>query len=79
MTDEEILTGIAEVAQTHLQWEGPLRPDMRLVEDVGLDSIKLLTLAVEVENRFRVCLDASESEIATVAELVAAVRRGSGS
>jgi acyl carrier protein len=76
MTDAEILTGIAEVAATHLHWTGPVRPETRLVEDLGLDSVKLLTLAVEVENRFRVCLDTGESEIATVAELVAAVRRG---
>ncbi len=30
---------------------------MRLVEDLRLDSIRLLTLAAEVENRFRVILD----------------------
>ncbi len=30
---------------------------LRLVEDLGLDSIQLLTLAVEVENHFEVALD----------------------
>ena len=49
---------------------------MRLGEELQLDSLKLLTLAVEVENRFRICLDeADEAAIVTVADLVAAIRR----
>ena len=45
---------------------------MRLVEDLRLDSIRLLTLAVEVENRFRVRLDeVDEAGIETVGDLVA--------
>jgi acyl carrier protein len=76
VTDAEILAGIAAVAREHLAYQGELRPEQRLVEDLGLDSVKLLTLAAEVENHFRVRLDDSEAEIATVAELVAAVRRG---
>lgn len=72
MTRQEILDGIAEVASTHLQWRGPVSDDLRLVEDLELDSIKMLTLALEVENHFRVCLD-QEAAIETVGDLVAAV------
>ena len=77
MSDDSILQGIAEVARLHLGWEGgALSPEMRLVEDLRLDSIRLLTLAAEVENRFRVMLDeADEAGIQTVGDLVAAVRR----
>jgi acyl carrier protein len=79
MSDENILSGIAEVAQLHLGWEGPLLPEMRLVEDLRLDSVRLLTLAVEVENRFRVFLDElDEGAIETVGDLVAVVRRKLG-
>ncbi len=75
MTDTEILAGISEVARRHLQWQGDLRPELRLQEELGLDSVKLLTLAVEVENRFRVRLDPdTEAGIVTVADLVAAIR-----
>lgn len=63
------------MAREHLEWTLPLAPEMRLVEDLRLDSIRLLTLAVEVENRFRVRLDEDEAGIVTVADLVAAVRR----
>ncbi len=81
MSDEMILHGISEVARLHLGWEGDddLAPEMRLVEDLRLDSVRLLTLAAEVENRFRIFLDeADELAIETVADLVAIVRRKLG-
>jgi acyl carrier protein len=75
----DILEGIAQVAREHLGWEGPLDRGMRLVEDLRLDSIRLLTLAAEVENRFRVLLDeADEAEIETVGDLEDVVRRKLG-
>lgn len=81
MTREEILQSIEDVARTHLlspeagELErrlegGRLSPDLRLVEDLALDSIQLLTLAVEVENRFRIYLDPEDEEgIETVGDL----------
>jgi acyl carrier protein len=79
MNDTLILEGIAEVVRQRLDWKGPLTMDMRLVEDLRLDSVRLLTLAAEVENRFRVLLDeADEAGIRTVADLVAVVRRKLG-
>jgi acyl carrier protein len=79
MREDAILAGIAEVARRHLDWQGPVTAEMRLVEDLRLDSIRLLTLAAEVENRFRVLLDeADEAAIETVGDLVAIVRRKLG-
>jgi len=75
----DILTGIAEVVREHLGWEGPLTGDMRLIEDLRLDSVRLLTLAAEVENRFRVMLsETDEAAIVTVGDLVETVRRKLG-
>ena len=71
-----ILDGIAEVARRHVDWQGELAPGMRLVEDLRLDSLRLLTLAIEVEDRFRVALDEEdEAAIETVGDLVALVGR----
>ena len=71
MTRAAILEGIAEVVHRHLDWQGALTPAMRLVEDLRLDSIRLLTLAAEVENRFRVILDEEdEVRLETVGDLV---------
>lgn len=79
MSDEAILDGVTEVARAHLGWEGELAPEMRLVEDLRLDSVRLLTLAAEVENRFRVRLDEQdEGSIETVGDLVAVVRKKLG-
>ena len=79
MSDAEILDGIAEVARVHLGWEDELTPEMRLVEDLRLDSIRLLTLAAEVENRFQVMLaEEDEQGIETVGDLVSVVRRKLG-
>lgn len=75
-SDAAILAGIGEVARAHLGWEGEVTPEMRLLEDLRLDSIRLLTLAAEVENRFRVILEEEdEAGIHTVGDLVEAVRR----
>jgi acyl carrier protein len=75
VTDAEILAAVENLARVHLGWSGPLRPEMRLVEELGLDSLKRLTLAIEIENHFRIRLDdEEESEIETIAALIAAVR-----
>ena len=73
--DEAILAAIADVARRHLSWNGTLRPDERLVDALALESIRLLTLVVELENHFRICLDEQdEAGIDTVSDLVAAIR-----
>jgi acyl carrier protein len=76
MPEGEILRGVAEVARRHVGWEGVLRREMRLVEDLRLDSLRLLTLAMEVENHFRIRLtEEDEARIHTVEDLVATIDR----
>lgn len=76
MTDAEILSAIADVAREHLGWKGPVRPEMNLIEDLGLDSLRVMTLVGALEDRLHVRFDdEDESEVTTVAALVAAVRR----
>lgn len=75
----DVLEAIREVMRERLGWSGPVREDMRLAEDLGLDSVRLLTLAAEVENRCRVMLDETdEAGIVTVGDLVAVVRKKHG-
>ena len=74
MKSEEIFGAIELLARDKLEFTGELRPESRLVEDLKLDSIRLLTLATEVEDHFKICLDeADEESIETVANLVAVV------
>lgn len=60
MDRQEILQGITRAARKELAFEGELHPDQRLVEDLQLDSIRLLSLAMAVEDHFRIALDAEE-------------------
>lgn len=75
MEHEEI--GILrDIARQHLQWEGTLTRELPLVEALALDSLRLLTLVVAVEDRFRICLDEEdEANIVTVGDLVDVIRR----
>ncbi len=76
MSRASILRGVTQVAQQHLGWRGELETSLHLVEDLELDSLRLLTLAVEVENHFRICLDEEdEDEIETVGDLVRVIER----
>jgi acyl carrier protein len=76
MNDERILEKVEGLARRHLGVTAALRPEVRLVEDLGLDSFRMLALAVEVENGFEICLsEEAEAEIVTVGDLVAVIRR----
>jgi acyl carrier protein len=71
-----VVVGVREVAACHLDWHDELPLEARLVEDLELDSIRMLTLATEVENRFQVILEPEDERlILTVADLVDAVVR----
>lgn len=71
VTERRILTGIATVAREHLNWEGQIQRDQRIVETLQLDSLRLLTLVVEIENHFRIMLDEDAGAgIETVGDLV---------
>jgi|CXWL01.1.fsa_nt_gi acyl carrier protein len=75
MNDDEILDGIVAVARQHLDFTGELTIDSPLVASLALDSLRLLTLVMEVENRFRVSLEVGEeAAVETAGQLVALVR-----
>lgn len=76
MTPTELLAGIQDVAREHLDHHAPLGLDQPLVEALRLDSIRMLTLVAEVENRFSVCLEeGDEVGLVTVGDLVALLQR----
>lgn len=79
MTDEELLAALEDIARRHLRWEGSLGREMKLVEALALDSLRLLTLIVEIEDRFRIRLDdEDETTIETVGDLLETIRRKRG-
>lgn len=73
-SNEEILAEIGALARRHLDLSGQIEPATRLVEDLELDSVRLLTLAIEIEDHFRICLDPEDEQgMVTVTDLVEAV------
>ena len=76
MTEAEVVAAIAAVAREHLQWTGPISPEQPLVEALALDSVRQLTLIMEIENRFRIRFETGdESSIRTCGDLVALIGR----
>jgi acyl carrier protein len=76
IAEADVLGSIAEVARAHLNWTGPLSRDMPLVETFELDSLRQLTLVIEIENRFRIRLDdQDEASLCTVGDLLDVIRR----
>ncbi len=76
MSFQEILEEVARIAREKIEWQGPLSAEMRLLEDLEMDSIRLLTLAMAVENHFRIRLSEEDEEsIETVGDLVLVIER----
>lgn len=76
MSAKEILAQIEALARDKLDFDGRLEPGMRLVEDLELDSLRNLTLAIEIENHFRIALEEEDEEsIETVGDLVDVIER----
>lgn len=79
MKEGAILEGVREVARVHLGHTDPIELDTVLVEALQLDSVRLLTLVVEIENQFRVCLEeGDEAGLETVGDLVSVIGRRLG-
>jgi len=72
----KVLHGIESVVREHLGHAGPVRAEMPLVETFRLDSVRMLTLVVELENHFRVSLEpGDEAGLESVGDLVALLER----
>lgn len=72
----DTLAIVTDLARQRFGWTGVVDAETRLVEDLGLDSLKALEMIIEIENRFEIRIDeSSESGIVTVADLVAVIDR----
>lgn len=75
-TRAEIEAGVREIAIVHLGLTGAVGAEARLIEDLGLDSLQIVTLAFEIENLFEIILEPEdERAIVTVGDLVDTIER----
>ncbi len=69
--DARVLAEIQKIARTELEYSGEVSATARLKEDLHLDSMAMIVVAVGLENAFRVKLQEEDAgEIHTVADLV---------
>lgn len=69
--DARVLAEIQKIARTELEYSGEVAATARLKEDLHLDSMAMIVVAVGLENAFRVKLQEEDAgEIHTVADLV---------
>jgi acyl carrier protein len=72
--DARVLEEIRRIARTDLEFTGEVQPHARLNEDLHLDSMAMIVVAVGLENVFRVKLQEEDAGlILTVADLVSLV------
>ncbi len=70
-TRSQILEEIRAIAAETLDWRGKLVDETRLVEDLELDSLRALTLVIEIENRLRVRIEPEdEGGLDTIGDLL---------
>lgn len=69
-TEEQVLAEIRRIAAAELEITRPVQSGDGLIEDLRLDSLGLIVLAVGLEDRFRVKLTEEDSaQINTVQDL----------
>ncbi|RME55660.1 MAG: acyl carrier protein [Deltaproteobacteria bacterium] len=72
----EIFSEVGKILQEACGVRGPITHETRLAEDLALDSVGLLTLALEVENRYELFLEEDPLDPPrTVGDLVELVER----
>ncbi len=68
---EQVLEEIRRIARTDLEFTGDVIASSRLNEDLHLDSMAMIVVAVGLENRFRVKLQEEDAgQIGTVGDLI---------
>jgi acyl carrier protein len=84
MTDQTITVGAAleEIVRRFAPRERaavPLNPQTRLIDDVGIDSPRMIDIVLEVEDRFGITVDDNEVQrVRTFGEMLALVAERAG-
>jgi len=77
--DAEVVEVLKKIAARDLEYSGDLTAAMRLREDLQLDSMQMIIVAVGLENHFKVKLGEEDAgELKTIADLCALVIRRVG-
>jgi acyl carrier protein len=56
MTRDEILTRFGDIVRKETAYRGDVTDDMRLVDDIGADSLQLMAIVTSAESVFKVTI-----------------------
>jgi len=74
VTYDETLAITTEILRKHVDGEREIRPNDHIQNDLGLDSLGVMEVVADVEDRFEVAIpNATLTEIATVEDIARAL------
>jgi acyl carrier protein len=77
MTRDEIRAKLADIIRKETAYRGDVSEDMRLVEDIGADSLQLMAIVTSAETTFKVTIsDEALFQIQRVGDAVDVVQAG---
>jgi acyl carrier protein len=77
MTRDEIGAKLADIIRKETAYRGDVNEDMRLVEDIGADSLQLMAIVTSAETTFKVTIsDEALFQIQRVGDAVDIVQAG---
>lgn len=75
MQESEIMEAVVEILHANIETRDEIKKSNLLLEDLDVDSLAVIQIAVALEDRFKIELeDLAEHEIVTVEDLVRAIK-----
>ena len=75
MSHENIWKDVEHTLRTSCSYQGKIWPEATLAGDLGLDSMALLTLTVEIENKYKIILGDGRSVPETLGQVVVLIEQ----
>jgi acyl carrier protein len=73
-THEEVVIEVRSVVAEHAEAEADITERSELVADLGIDSLGVMEVVADLEDRFEMTIDESElQDVATLGDVVAAI------
>jgi acyl carrier protein len=74
VNDEGIMDAVCEILQQHNPRSIPLRPETKITSELNIDSVEVMDLVMEIEQRFDIDIPISMlSDVETIGDLASVV------
>ena len=74
VNDEGIMDAVCEILQQHNRRNIPLRPETKITSELNIDSVEVMDLVMEIEQRFDIDIPIGMlSDVETIGDLASVV------